>query len=170
VPQWIAWCSHCRAQVEGEPGFLPPFYCELCGEALEMLAPVDLAARLVAEHTRPLFKARASPPPRENTKRRLISMRDAAAALGVRRAYLLEQIRAGHVQAIGIGHRTRIPRSEMDRILASGLPELPGEAKHVGPTPSDHGATLKRRRSPTPKGNGSGTPDQIAADIMKARL
>lgn len=86
---------------------------------------------------------------------RALSKRQAAQLLGVSRGRTLDRlIREGTLRAVLIGTRSRIPMSEIERLLQEGAPSpLPAR-----PAP---------RRSPAPR--ATRRPPDVAAELAKAR-
>ncbi len=71
--------------------------------------------------------------PRGGATKELLSKRAAAKLLGVDRATTLETlIRAGRIRTVDVGGGPRIPRAELERVLATGV-EVPHEKRRRAP-------------------------------------
>jgi excisionase family DNA binding protein len=72
--------------------------------------------------------------PRAGVAKELLSKRAAAKFLGVDRGTTLEQlIRDGRLRTVDVGGRPRIPRTELDRVLADGVPRAEPKARRASP-------------------------------------
>lgn len=56
-------------------------------------------------------------------ERLTLSVEEAAAALGISRAFAYESVRRGDIPHIKIGRRLLVPRAALDRMLASAMPD-----------------------------------------------
>ena len=56
-------------------------------------------------------------------ERLTLTVEEAAAALGISRAFAYESVRRGDIPHIKIGRRLLVPRAALDRMLASAMPD-----------------------------------------------
>jgi excisionase family DNA binding protein len=70
--------------------------------------------------------------PRGGAAKELLSKRAAAKLLGVDRGTTLEQMIAdGRLRTVDVGGRPRVPRAELERVLAAGLPRAEPRARRA---------------------------------------
>ncbi|WP_242394820.1 helix-turn-helix domain-containing protein [Anaeromyxobacter oryzisoli] len=73
--------------------------------------------------------------PRTGAAKELLSKRAAARMLGVDRGTTLEElVRDGRLRTVDVGGRPRIPRSELERVLAAGVPQAEAKTRRASRT------------------------------------
>lgn len=80
-----------------------------------------------ARHTSPMTPGRV-----EAKAPKTMSVREAAAELGLGVAAIYSAVRDGTIPAIRVGRRIRVPRQVVERLLAEGTPD--GRARDPGQT------------------------------------
>lgn len=94
--------------------------------------------------------------PRGNTETLAYTKRRAERILGIHRSLLAAHLRAGTFKTVPWGKGARIPKDQVDRVLAEGLPELPDQPERSVPparSPWSNRAGPRPRKAVEKKGS-----------------
>jgi excisionase family DNA binding protein len=94
----------------------------------ELEEALNLACGATVTQTlgRPIAPGATAP----SQERLTLTVEEAAAALGISRAFAYESVRRGDIPHIKIGRRVLVPRAALDRLLASAMPDDNASTEH----------------------------------------